>query len=90
MQDKEKDYETIYNELQEYLVGTDDDYKLQVYDELLQTGSVTVFDEEDNGHYFSFREFRHEILDEKESIYEPLDLDEIEIGINSKTESGDK
>lgn len=59
MQDKEKDFETIYNDLQELLANADDDMKLRVYDELLQTGSVTLTNETEQAHIFAISELKH-------------------------------
>ena len=59
MENTEKDIETIYNELQELLANADDDMKLRVYDELLQTGSVTLTNETEQAHIFAISELKH-------------------------------
>jgi len=65
---KQKDIETIYNELQELLANADDDLKLRVYDELLQTGSVTLTNDSNDAHIFVISELIHIEPSENETL----------------------
>ena len=77
---KQKDIETIYNDLQELLANADDDLKLRVYDELLQTGSVTLTNDSNDAHVFSIGTFNHTIAnDEPTEIDIDYDLIDLEV-----------
>lgn len=66
----------VFNKLIELLKFSDDETKIRVYEELLETGSVTLtslLNEEVN--VFSINQFSHQLLDSSETAENDICID---------------
>ena len=80
MLDNIKDFETIYNELIDVLGEVSDEEKLEVFSELLETGSVTLNNKPFIAHVFSISAFNHTIANDEPTEID-IDLDNLEIEV---------
>lgn len=78
-----KDFQTIYNEMMDVLGNASDEEKTEAVTELLETGSVTLYNKQFIAHVFSIGTFNHTIAnDEPTEIdidYDLLDLEVLEV-----------
>jgi hypothetical protein len=93
MLDNKKDFETIYNELIDVLGEVSDEEKLEVFSELLETGSVTLNNKPFISHVFSINTCNHTIENDEaneidDAIYDAFEKhhDESIVDIDDMTD----
>jgi hypothetical protein len=75
-----KDFQTIYNEMMDVLGNASDEEKTEAVTELLETGSVTIYNKPFIAHVFSISAFNHTIANDEPTEID-IDLDDLEIEV---------